>query len=288
MILLFGRILLLLSISQVNLLNLNHEKTTEYWLKMAQKHVDSKIHQKQNTNIAKNIIIFIGDGMSTATISAARVNIGGEEKSLYFESFPHSGLAKTYCVDHSVSDSSITATAILTGIKGNVGTVGVNAHVLRYDCKKQLDTATHVDSIAKWAMDAGKVTGIVTTRRVTDATPAAVYAHSADRYWENNQELIDGCDPNELNDIAEQLVYDNVGRKFSVIMGCGRQEFRDKLMVDEENHPNKRTDGKDLIQEWLDRKQGTKNSYIWNSVSVLYAVVCCGIFLVRSKRKPVC
>ena len=64
------------------------------------------MHQyKQNENIAKNIIIFIGDGMSLPTLTASRIykaqksdqwqgKVKGEETLLFFEQFPHIGLSK--------------------------------------------------------------------------------------------------------------------------------------------------------------------------------------------------
>lgn len=244
------------------------EDTNEFWLNNAKDFVAQQLKRKLNTNIAKNVILFLGDGMSVTTTAASRVYMGGEEKSLSFEELPDVGLSKTYCVNMQVVDSASSATSYLTGVKTNYAVVGVNAHVPRYDCKKQLDKSTHTHSIAKWAMDAGKAAGFVTTTKVTDASPAGLYAHSANRYWENNQDILDQkCDDKELDDIAEQLVYNEEGSKLKVILGGGRQEFRDVKMCDEENHGNLRTDGKDLIQEWLDGKKDTKHKFVWNSVS---------------------
>lgn len=65
-----------------------------------------------NKNIAKNVILFVGDGMSFATIAAGRVLKGqnqeksGEETDLVFESFENLGLAKTYNTDSQVPDSA--------------------------------------------------------------------------------------------------------------------------------------------------------------------------------------
>lgn len=63
-----------------------------------------------NTNTAKNIILFLGDGMSVATLAATRAYLGGEEKSLSFEEFPYVAMSKTYCVDQQVADSACSAT----------------------------------------------------------------------------------------------------------------------------------------------------------------------------------
>lgn len=46
--------------------------------------------------MAKNVILFIGDGMSIPTISAARVYQGGEETKISFEKFPWIGLSKVF------------------------------------------------------------------------------------------------------------------------------------------------------------------------------------------------
>lgn len=244
----------------------NNEDTSEFWINAAKTYLNQQLDKKPNKKIAKNVILFMADGMSVATLAAARVNLGGEEKELFFESFPSRGLSKTYCVSNQVADSSSTSTAYLCGVKTNYGVVGLNAQVPRYNCTAQLDESTLTPSIAKWAQDAGKSAGFVTTTRITDASPAGVYSHAANRYWENNQKVLnDKCDPTKIKDLAHQLVYGNVGRNLKVILGGGRREFRDTKMADEENHSNYRTDGRDLIQEWKDSKIGTNSSYVWHA-----------------------
>lgn len=64
---------------------------------------------------------------------------------------------------------------------------------------------------------AGKGTGIVTTTRVTHATPAGTYAHVANRDWEDDQaQSLDGVDSSTCDDIAEQLVNNSPGKNFKV------------------------------------------------------------------------
>ena len=76
------------------------EKTTKYWFDQAQSTLKDKLYQKPNTNVAKNIIYFLGDGMSLTTLTAARIFQGqlqgkkGEEADLWFQKFPHVALAK--------------------------------------------------------------------------------------------------------------------------------------------------------------------------------------------------
>ena len=62
-------------------------------------------HQTNQTRLAKNIILFIGDGMSLVMVTAARrlegqnKGLSGEENFLSFGQFPFLGLVKTYNVD---------------------------------------------------------------------------------------------------------------------------------------------------------------------------------------------
>lgn len=76
------------------------ERTTKYWFDQSQMTLKERLYQKPNTNIAKNIVYFLGDGMSLNTIAAARIFHGqlngknGEENSLWFQKFPYSGLSK--------------------------------------------------------------------------------------------------------------------------------------------------------------------------------------------------
>lgn len=87
-------------------------KSSEYYLDMAKEFVQDQLEMEFNRNVAKNVILFVGDGMSMQTQAATRVYLGGEEKSLSFEEFPHVGMAKTYCMDYQVPDSACTATCM--------------------------------------------------------------------------------------------------------------------------------------------------------------------------------
>ncbi|KNC27332.1 hypothetical protein FF38_07241 [Lucilia cuprina] len=245
------------------------ERKTEFWVNKAQDTLAQKLVQTENAskNKAKNIIMFLGDGMSVHTVTATRNFMGDSSKEVYFEKFPYFGLSKTYCVDRQVADSACTATAYLGGVKGNYGTIGVNSNVKRYNCFDGQNPANWVDSIAKWAQDAGKDAGLVTTARVTHASPAGVYAHIAQRGWENDAEIIAaGCSAKDNVDIARQLVEWEVGRKLKVIMGGGRRNFIGVNARDEEGIPGERADDRNLIEEWLEdkRQQNVNASYVWS------------------------
>lgn len=226
------------------------ELTSEYWLNSAKAFVEEQLKKTPNTNRAKNIIMFLGDGMSHPTITSARVYMGGEEKKLSFENFPYTASSKTYCVDKQVSDSACTATAYLHGVKTNDGTIGVSARATRSNCVDSNDASKRTESIASWAINAGKDAGFVTTTRATHASPAGVYAHTADRDWENDRDVEqDNCDKTVVDDIAEQLIYNDVSTKLKVMMGGGSRNFIDSRFS-MHGSSGTRTDGKNLIDEW--------------------------------------
>ncbi|MCX4187105.1 alkaline phosphatase [Methylophaga sp. OBS4] len=219
---------------------------------------------------AKNIILFVGDGMGVSTITAARIldgqnkGLSGEESSLSFESFPFTGLSKTYNVDAQTPDSAGTMTAIISGVKTNAGIIGIDEDVERGKCEtvkgNELVTALELAEIA------GKSTGFVTTTRVTHATPAATYAKSAERNWEDISDMPKAAVKAGCEDIASQLIHfeANLQRRFpkasningiEVVMGGGRRHFLPKER--EFNSPDAvsvtegdRTDGRNLISEW--------------------------------------
>ncbi|KAH8321852.1 hypothetical protein KR067_006605 [Drosophila pandora] len=254
---------------QTHAIKYPEEQQTQYWVDKAQAKILSKLAEAQstNTNKAKNVILFLGDGMSVHTVTATRNLLGDSASQVYFEGFPFTGLSKTYCVNRQVADSACTSTAYLGGVKANYGTIGVNANVTRYSCDGAQNEEDQVLSIAQWAQAAGKDAGLVTTARVTHASPAGVYAHIADRNWENDWEVANRfCDPEKTIDIARQLVEQPVGKGLKVILGGGRQMFINDTFNDEEGLPGLRTDGRHLINDWLEQKKEANVSanYVWS------------------------
>uniref|UniRef100_A0A1L8DJH5 alkaline phosphatase n=3 Tax=Nyssomyia neivai TaxID=330878 RepID=A0A1L8DJH5_9DIPT len=251
-------------------INVSPEQTQEYWIEIAKSFVSDQTKRAKNTNKAKNVIFFLGDGLGITTITAARLLLGGEEKKFSFEKFPHTGSSITYCVNEQVADSACTSTAYLTGVKANYATAGVNAKVPRYDCQAWQDKTHFTTSLAELAQKMGKSTGFVTTTRVTHASPSGLYAHTADRDWEDDYEIqADGCNPAEVDDIAKQLIHGDVGKNFNVIMGGGRRHFRGYSVYDEEGYRAKRSDERDLIQEWIDDASKPNKEYIWNKEQLM-------------------
>ncbi|XP_034541018.1 alkaline phosphatase, tissue-nonspecific isozyme isoform X1 [Notolabrus celidotus] len=252
------------------------EKEPKFWNTWAQKTLKNALTlQTLNQNQAKNLILFLGDGMGVPTVTAARILKGqlngqsGEETQLEMDKFPFVSLAKTYNTNAQVPDSAGTATAYLCGVKANEGTVGVSAAAVRSQCNTT--QGNEVTSILKWAKDAGKSVGIVTTTRVNHATPSAAYAHSVDRDWYSDNEMPPEALQAGCKDIARQL-FENIPN-IDVIMGGGRKYMFPKNTSDVEypgvaKHSGTRKDGRNLVQEWTDR---TKDKVHFPSSSPLFA-----------------
>ncbi|EAQ96527.1 alkaline phosphatase [Congregibacter litoralis] len=208
---------------------------------------------------AKNVVLFLGDGMGISTITAARILQGqkagnpGEENRLSFENFPVTGLVKTYNVDSQTPDSAGTMSAIMTGVKTKIGVFGVDERVIQEDC--QSSQGIELLSLLEIAELAGKATGVVSTARMTHATPAATYAKTAARDWEDDGELPEDAKTQGCKDIAAQFLASREGLNaqfgaalsdgIEVALGGGRQHF---LPASEDG--GRRTDGRNLIKEW--------------------------------------
>lgn len=258
---------------------------------------------------AKNVILFVGDGMGVSTITAARIWEGqnkgltgtlgsgsyaaGEQNLLSFESFPNAALSRTYSVNQQVSDSAPTMTAMVTGVKNNDGALGVTADVVRGNNHTDAQKLT---TIVEQVKARGMAAGVVSTARVTHATPAACYAHASERNWEcdSNYSTSNGVYAGRTNlpkDIAAQLLDCNGGTSLDVVLGGGRYYFMKDSQADPEytymkgKRLSTRTTGplppRDLIDEWkrlpgrvFNVSTGTINSttpavnprsaYVWN------------------------
>ncbi len=197
---------------------------------------------------ARNLVLFVGDGMGPTTVTAARILAGqrggghGEEAVLAFERFPHSALAKTYNTDAQTPDSAGTMTAMLAGIKTRKGVLGLGPEVRRGRCAP--GEPVPWPSLLARAHAVGLSTGIVTTTRVTHATPAAAYAHTQERDWEADGQLGNAARRAGCRDIAVQLV-DALARGWpQVVLGGGAAMFRPAAAG------GMREDGRALLDEW--------------------------------------
>src|SRR5690606_14757658 len=149
-------------------------------------------------------------GMGLSTITAARILEGqqrggtGEENRLAFETLPHVALSKTYGADLQVPESAATMTAMTIGAKTRAHAIGVDARVVPGDWRSV--EAARRRTLLEEAEARGLATGIVTTARVTHATPAAAYGHAAHRAWEDDTRLPGDARAAGFPDLARQLV----------------------------------------------------------------------------------
>ena len=244
----------------------DHQKNND-WYQQGSAAVSAKARVRSRK--AKNVILFVGDGMGVSTVTAARILEGqlkgmlGEENNLSFDLFPYTGMAKTYNVNAQTPDSAGTMTAMMSGVKTDIGVLGVDEDIVRGDCStvagNELVTALELAEIA------GKSTGIISTARITHATPAATFAKSADRNWEDVSDMPAEAVEAGCKDIALQLVNfeSNLEALYKtadvdgieVVMGGGRRHFLPKDASF--NSPDAvsstegdRSDGRNLIAEW--------------------------------------
>jgi alkaline phosphatase len=177
---------------------------------------------------AKNVILFIGDGLSVAHRTAARIlskglvegRYGGE---LAMDDMPAMALVSSAGTDSVVTDSANSMSAYTTGHKSCVNAIGVY-------CAKNKNTLEHpkVENISEFAKRTrGMAVGVVTNTEIEDATPAGMVAHTRKR--------------SDYNDIVK-MFYDV---KPEVILGGGSPNFLAKSTPG-----SKRTDDTDYIKQF--------------------------------------
>lgn len=171
---------------------------------------------------AKNVIFFLGDGMGLNTLTASRIYGVGEEGSLTIDTLPETAFIKTFSHDAQVTDSAPSMAAYMTGVKSNNGVISMDSDATQEsDCSQSGGKA--VTTLLELAKADGRGTGVVTTTRVTHATPAATYAHICNRDLEA--------------DIAVQMVPGGSGYNsalkegLDVVLGGGSGFFLDRKSV---------------------------------------------------------
>ncbi len=196
----------------------------------------------------KNVIFFLGDGMGITTQTAARIYAVGEDGELTMDKLPETAFVHTYSADGQVTDSAPSMSAYMTGVKMNNEVIAMSPETRATDVSgapfhRNFDSTcpgsgngTPVDTLLEQMRAANYGTGIVTTTRITHATPAATYAHVCHRDAENT--------------IAAALVpggagYNpKLGSGIDVILGGGRNYFLPSTTAG-----GTRNDGRDLVAE---------------------------------------
>ena len=156
--------------------------------------------------LAKNVVLFLGDGTGLGTIHAASVYGHGTPQAFYIHSMPHMGLSETSAASTWNTDSAAGMTAIVTGQKTQVGVVSQGPQAQRGEVD-----GPPLKTILEYAEEHGLATGVVSNSPITDATPAACYAHSNER--------------NKWGENFSQIVKPRFGDGVDVVIGPGRERI---------------------------------------------------------------
>ncbi|NHI88819.1 MAG: alkaline phosphatase [Candidatus Thorarchaeota archaeon] len=142
-----------------------------------------------------SVILMIGDGMGFNHVELARLVEVGEFGSLNMQDSDWNASATTYSANAAVTDSAAAGTALATGTKTDNGVVGEDP------------SRNPLETIVEYAQTQNKSTGVVSTCRIVDATPATFMTHTDSR--------------NNFDDIAQQIVDSDV----DVLLGGGLKYF---------------------------------------------------------------
>lgn len=167
---------------------------------------------------AKNVIFFLGDGMGPVTVTASRIYAYGEAGKLTMETLERAARIKTYSNDAQTTDSAPSMAAYMTGVKMNNEVLSMSSDTKAISPGKDATTGvgssvnncgttngTAVPTLLEKAIAAKKGTGVVTTARLTHATPAVTFAHV--------------CNRNAEYEIARQAVPGGAG--YNAALGTG-------------------------------------------------------------------
>lgn len=143
-----------------------------------------------------SIILMIGDGMGFEHVKLAQLVELGEGGSLVMQQLTWNASATTHSVGNPITDSAAAATAIATGVKTYNGYIGFNT------------TGQPIETILEFAQTLNKSTGVVSTCRLVDATPASFMTHVQSR--------------NDRPQIARQIIEE---AEVDVLLGGGLDYF---------------------------------------------------------------
>lgn len=152
---------------------------------------------------AKNIVLFLGDAGGIPTLNAASLYGYGEPQKLFIQSMPNIALSDTSPAGGWVTDSAAGMTAIVTGEKTHNGVISQSA-----DAVRGVKDGMALKTILEYAEEHGLSTGVMSNMNMTDATPAACYAHANDR--------------RKSGEIFSDLLNPKFGDGVDVMIGNGR------------------------------------------------------------------
>jgi alkaline phosphatase len=203
---------------------------------------------------AKNVIFFLGDGMGPVTTTAARIWKYKEEGSLTMDTLARTARVKTFSLDAQTTDSAPSMAAYMTGVKTRNDVLSMDGATMAIKPTATVaplpvvpSAATNCPAVGNGAASTtllelakakGKATGVVSTARLTHATPAATYAHS--------------CHRDAEYEIARQAVPGGAG--YNAALGTGVDVLLGGISTywrpyNATTTPRGRPDGRDLVAE---------------------------------------
>ena len=210
---------------------------------------------------AKYVLFFLGDGMGPVTTTAARIWKYKEEGSLNMDTLPYTARVKTYSLDAQTTDSAPSMAAYMTGVKTRNEVLSMDADTVAFRPSASAAPLPVVSNavsncpasgngipsttLLELAIAKGKATGVVSTARLSHATPAATYAHS--------------CHRDAEYEIARQAVPGGAG--FNGALGSGVDVLMGGISTywrpyNAGTTPRGRPDGRDLVAELQARGYG--------------------------------
>ncbi|GAB3986117.1 hypothetical protein GCM10028807_02840 [Spirosoma daeguense] len=178
---------------------LSKRKTAEYLNPTPHALYQPTYRNNDTRSRVKNVILLIGDGMGLAQIYAGLTANRGD---LNLAKFLNIGFSKTSAADTYITDSAAGATAMATGHKTNNRAIGVDS--------AGKDVTAIPTLIKPWNM----VSGLISAGGVTDATPAAFYAHQPDRMFER------------------EIASDFLRSPTQILIGGGQRYFQEEKVID--------------------------------------------------------
>ena len=172
---------------------------------------------------AKNVILFIGDGMGDSEITIARNYQLGARGRLTMDRLPFTGAYTTFALQESnpalvdyVTDSAASGTGWATGHKTSNGRISTVAGTT---------AVSPIPTILELAQRAGYKVGNVTTAELTDATPAVLDSHINNRGCQGPADM--GSCPAYKKEVGGpgSLAEQAVDHRVDVLLGGGRDRF---------------------------------------------------------------
>ena len=203
---------------------------------------------------AKNIILFVGDGMGPTTVTASRIYKHGEAGQLTMDTLPRTARVRTYSLDAQTTDSAPSMAAYMTGVKTRNDVISMDGSTVTKEPSTDTSVTPNVrnainncpatgngaasPTLLEQAIAKGKASGVVSTARLTHATPAVTYAHV--------------CNRDAEYEISRQAVPGGAG--FNTALGNGVDVLLGGVSYfwrpfNATTTPRGRPDGRDLIAE---------------------------------------